>query len=184
MMTEKQKQTLTVGLVVAVLLAFILGYWFFMNVRADVARSREEQAKLTTEIADTKARLVEIDNFLKNRGELQKMLDEVNKAKRRLPSDPQAIEFLAILTDSLNKTGVGVSEVTPQAQVSRSMYTEIPYLIKGSARYHEFGQFLNLIECHPERFMRVSGFRLLKNDKRPSIHPMEARIQTFMFKES
>jgi Tfp pilus assembly protein PilO len=184
MMTEKQKQTLTVGVIMAVLLAVILAYWFFMSVRVEVAKSRETQDKLRAEIQATNERLAEIDSFLKNRGQLEQMLAEVNKAKRRLPSDPQAIEFLAILTDSLNKTGVSVSEVTPQPPVNRSMYTEIPYLIKGSARYHEFGQFLNLIECHPERFMRVSAFRLLKNDKRPSIHPMEARIQTFMFKES
>jgi len=184
MMTEKQKQTLTVGLLVAALVAFVLGYWFAVNVQADVKAARAKQAELAKEIADSKARIAEIETFLKNRGELEKMLEEVNRAKRRLPSDAQAIEFLAVLTDSLNKTGVSVSEVTPQPQVPRSMYTEIPYLIKGSARYHEFGQFLNLIECHPDRFMRVSTFRFLKNDKRPSIHPMEARIQTFMFKES
>ncbi len=183
-MNEKQKQALTVGLIFSVLLAFIVGYWYFMNVRDTVEKSRAEQTKIAAEIKSQKARLNEIEVFMANKDELEEMLLRVEKAKHRLPDDPEAIEFLAILTDSLNKTGVSVIEVSPRNHIPRALYVEIPYFIKGSARYHEFGQLLNLIECNPERFMRVSTFKMFKNDKRPSIHPIEVQIATFMFKES
>ncbi len=183
-MNEKQKQALTVGLIFAVLLGFIIGYWYMMSVRETIERSIKKQEELAAEIKSNEARLKEIRDFMENKDELEEMLARVEKAKRRLPDDPEAIEFLAILTDSLNKTGVSVSEVSPRDPINRTMYVEIPYFIKGSARYHEFGQLLNLIECHPDRFMRVSTFKMFKNDQRPSIHPVEAQIATFMFKES
>ncbi len=182
MFTEKQKQALTVGLIFAVLLGVVVGYYYFMVASKAVASSKKKQATLTAEIDKNQKELDNINDFLADTAEQERLRVKVESAKRRLPNDPEAIEFLSILQDSLKKTGVSFTRVAPLSPINRYMYRELPYEIKGAARYHEFGQFLNLIECHPDRFMRVTRFTIQKNDKRPSIHPIEVGISTFMFK--
>ncbi|MDK2970362.1 MAG: Pilus assembly protein PilO [Candidatus Sumerlaeota bacterium] len=179
--TEKQKQVLIVGLLFCgILLAFTI-YFQFMFFKADVAAAKKDAAKKETEIANLEKDIRQMREFINNDEELARLQERVEIAKKRLPSDPQAIQFLELLRDSLQKTNVSFSRIEKESTVTRSMYNEIPYVVKGSARYHEFGQFINLIECHPERFLRVSEFTLDNNNNRPTIHPMNVRISTFMF---
>jgi Tfp pilus assembly protein PilO len=73
-----------------------------------------------------------------------------------------------------------VKPVSPQ---NRVQYTEIPYTIEAHGRYHEIGQFLTLIEQNPQRFMRLRNFTAENNLERPSIHPVQMEISTFMFNQ-
>ncbi|MBX3730155.1 MAG: type 4a pilus biogenesis protein PilO [Candidatus Sumerlaeia bacterium] len=179
--TEKQKQVLTVGLLLCgVLLIFTL-YFQFMFFKEAVEEARKAQTAASAEITKLNGDIKRMQDFIRNDEELKRLQARVEVAKRRLPSDPQAIQFLEVLRDSLQKTNVSFTRIEKLATVNRRLYEEIPYRVRGAARYHEFGQFINLIECHPERFMRVSEFTLDNNDARPTIHPMNIRISTFMF---
>lgn len=181
MMTEKNKQALTIGVIVGILLAGLVAYYYFMMVRPEVIASQKRQDGLKVEIKKNQDRLAELNAYLADKNERERLVAELEAAKRRLPSDPEAIEFLDILRTSLTRTGVTFTYVGQKPMVSRGLYREIPYDVRASARYHEFGQFLNLIECHPDRFMRINAFTVTKNDKRPSIHPISVGISTFMF---
>lgn len=185
MLTEKNKQALIVGGVIAVLLGFLVGYYYFASLGPQLASNQRMIDKAKT---DTTAAQTEIDRFKKflaNKEERDAMQKRVEEAKRRLPSSERGDEFLGLLRDGMRKTGVNVTFINPpSAPIPRTTYNELVFDIKGSARYHEFGQFLNLIECHPQRFMRVRSFAITKNDKRPSIHPIEVSIATFLFRES
>ncbi|RMH29774.1 MAG: hypothetical protein D6691_02160, partial [Candidatus Hydrogenedentota bacterium] len=89
--------------------------------------------------------------------------------------------FFQALSKVLQVTRVDYTELEPLKEVSRSAYVEIPYRIKGTARYHDFGHFLNLIEDNPDRFMRVRTFTIENRDDRPSVHPVTIELATFMF---
>lgn len=180
-LTEKQKQVLVLGLVFCgILLGFTL-YFQIMFFSKDVANAKTETDKKQAEIKTLQAEIDKMNAFIRNDAELRQLEEKVAFAKKRLPSDPQAIQFMELLRDSLQKTNVGFTRIERTNPIVRTLYQEIPYLVKGSARYHEFGQFLNLIECHPERFLRVSEFTLDNSTNRPTVHPMNVKISTFMF---
>lgn len=180
MLTEKNKQALIVGVVLGALLLFLIGYFYFISVKPALAAGVKARAKLTTDVEALEKQMKAMQELINDKEKLADMERVVATARKRLPNDEQAIEFLGILRDSLAKTGVSQNMISKEKTLKRSVYSEIPYKIKGSARYHEFGQFVNLIECNPERFMRVTDFKLSNNNKRPSIHPMDVGISTFM----
>jgi len=181
-LSDKEKNALAAGLILAVMLIAVLIYFHFFFFKPAIVAREKEIAKARTEIAAKKKELAEMQAFLKNQAEVEQMEQQLRRAAERLPTQPAPIEFLEELRSTLEETGVKQSRVEPRKVSSRDLYTEIPYLIQGSARYHEFGQFLNLIECNPRRFMRVSGFDLRNNDARPTIHPVSVNISTFMFR--
>lgn len=181
MMTEQQKQVLLAGLIFAVLLLFLVGYFYFISVRPAIAKNEAEIKKATTELATKRTELQSINRLLENDDLLADLMETVEASKKRLPETDEPLEFLRLLRESLQRTGASQSKVARANKVDRALYTEIPYNVTGLARFHEFGQFINLVECNPERFMRVSTFTLANNQNRPSIHPMTIAITTFIF---
>lgn len=183
MFTEKQKQALIAGLIGAAFLLFLVIY---MNMTFFTAQKNAGIRNLNTankQIKDYTAEIAKMDKFLNDETERQKLDEVVSNAKRRLPTNPEAIEFIDIIREGARRTGISFSSITPISIRDRGSYREIPYQVKGTSRYHEFGQFLNLIECHPDRFMRVNSFTIENNTSRPSIHPVTVEISTFMFEE-
>lgn len=183
-LTETQKQVLVIGVIVGFVAIFAVIYVQFMVFSDRKTESQEWIERAQGEIRTVRDELRTMQRFMENESERAELEARVDSARRRLPSDPQAQQFLEILRDTLVNTGVSFSYLSPESTVRRSMYDEIPYSIRGNARYHEFGQFINIIECHPERFMRVTGFTLRNDARRPSVHPMEVGISTFMFRGS
>lgn len=180
-LNEKQRQALTAGLILAAAALLLTGYFYFFNFKPARETAQKEWTRTEATIATLKKDIQMMEDFASNRAEMERLMAQVEQARRRLPSDPEAVQFLQVLRDSLRKTGVGFTRVAQGRLVNRSLYSEIPYSIKGSARYHELGQFINLIECNPERFMRVNRIVMTNDYRRPSIHPVEVGISTFMF---
>lgn len=180
-MTERNKQILIAGLIFAFLLMGVVIYYYFMAVSPAIKRNSAQVVDLDKKIAEANKELSEIEALIADTETLAQLQEQVERAKRLLPENEEALEFLGILRESLRRTGVSQSNIRKLKAADRTLYREIPYLVSGEARYHEFGQFVNLIECNPERFMRVNTFTLRNNDSRPSIHPMEIGISTFMF---
>jgi Tfp pilus assembly protein PilO len=79
----------------------------------------------------------------------------------------------------LHNTGVDYDAVRPLPDRRRQLFTEMPYLIDSNAAFHEFGQFLNLIEENPNRFMRVSHIDVTNSREHPTVHPANLEITTF-----
>lgn len=183
MFTEKQKQALIAGLLGAVVLFGIFFYLNMMFFTEQKSNATKALNKANTDIKTYNKELADINKFLENEEERKKLDEIVSAARRRLPDNPEAIEFIDIIRESARRTGISFSSITPIAIRDRVSYREIPYQIRGNSRYHEFGQFLNLVECHPERFMRINNFMLTNDPARPSIHPVNVEISTFMFQE-
>lgn len=183
-LTEKEKNVLTAGLVLAGMFVVIFAYLHLMFFKTQVTSDTRKINDLKKETAALEKEYVSMTAFLQNRREVEAMRNQLAAATRKLPSEPESIEFLKELRASLERTGMAQTRVTPKPFVPRALYTEIPYEVQGSARYHEFGQFLNLIECNPRRFMRVNSFDVRNSTERPTIHPITVGISTFMFNRS
>src|SRR5690606_32569750 len=114
-----EKQILTAGLILAALLAGLVGYWYFMIAAPSMKTNLDKQTKLRADIKKSQDRMKTIEAVLADETKYTQMVEEMEIAKRRLPSDPEALEFLQILTDCLNKTAVDVSTVRPSKKVRR-----------------------------------------------------------------
>lgn len=180
-LSEKEKNVLTAGLILAGMFLFIFGYLHFFFFNSHIESNNRQIEEFRKKTLEKDKELAAMKEVVRKQDEVASMNERLKRVTAKLPSTPQAIEFLEELRASLERTGVRQTRVAPKPYVSRTLYTEIPYEVQGSARYHEFGQFLNIIECNPRRFMRINSIDIRENPARPSIHPVTVGISTFMF---
>ena len=178
---DQAKKTLSVGLFIAVIMGVGFGWWHFSILKLHYKRNETTKTNLNGEIKKMNDTMKEIRAAEAQRDQIEQMRKVVLAASERLPSTPDAPGFLQELINILRITGVQPQRVDPLEKHATVLYTDIPYKIECQGRYHEFGQFLNLIEENQTRFMRVKTFTIKNNDKRPSIHPVTVNISTFMF---
>jgi type IV pilus assembly protein PilO len=149
----------------------------------EIKKNNRKRTELKKEIDKDKKEFEKMRLMVEQEDKVKADLAIVEEAIKRLPSRKDRFNFFIELSDVLQLTGVKYSRITPKKAIGKNFYTELPYEIKCLARYHEFGQFLNMIEQNPNRFMRVKSF-VVRNDKdRPSLHPVTLSLATFMFNQ-
>ena len=180
-MTPQEKDVVKAGLILAVVLFGAVVYYYFYIVMEQQKRDKESIAVIDKDIKALKDEDRKITIAFANIDELKRKAEYLKLIERKLPDRADSQGFYQALTKILEVTNVSYSELVPKKQEVRSVYTEIPYEVNCRARYHDFGQFLNLIEENPDRFMRVKTFTIDNDDARPSVHPTKVDIGTFMF---
>lgn len=182
-LTAQQKDAIKAGFILAfVLLAGVGAYWWKF-AQPEVAKAKETIVTLDTEIGSLNKQISQMDDAASNLEKLkekQKLLEEV---AAKLPSTVAPQEFYRALEEILKITRVSYAELSQLPLLERAVYTEIPYQIVGSGRYHDFGQFLNLVEENPNRLMRIKTFVIENDDSRPSVHPLKVQLATFKFNQ-
>lgn len=182
-LTDKQKTLLMLMVFGGIVGLIVVGYFHFMIGRGMVNKYARQAEEVRGEVADLEDQLDSIKALLSQKEEIQAQAEMIEKVTRRLPSSPDAPGFLGALVMSLATTGIIQEEVVPDSTATRALYTEIPYTVNAHGYYHAVGQFLTLIEQNPDRFMRIKKFKMSNNLERPSIHPIEMEIATFMFNQ-
>jgi Tfp pilus assembly protein PilO len=179
--TEKQKsQMLIIGFFGLAVIALVAWY-HLMFARPKIEELGRQRATVQRQITQKVAELEEIRALLAQREQLEQRRRMISRVMRRLPSTPDAPGFLVSLVEVLRQTGIIQRLVKPEATRNRVDYTEIPYSVSAFGRYHELGQFLTLVEQNPDRFMRLRTMKVTNTIARPSIHPVDLEITTFMF---
>lgn len=182
-LTEKNKQALIVGGILGGMILIIVLYFAFLYVMPGVSKANSEVAKLEQQIARQEKQIDDFETKLADQEAQRAIKEQFARIEQRLPSDQDPIEIFDLLNSYFEGSEVGFTYLEPGALTKRGVFTEFPFTIRGSARYHEFGQLVNLVECNPDRLMHVTSFELSNNPNRPSIHPMEIGIATFTFNE-
>ena len=182
-MSEIDKKSLQIGVFLAVIIGLFVLWYFYYIQRPLINRHNNERKELQTEIDKQNKQLAEMKKMIAESDKVKRDLALVEKAALRLPDSPEVFKFIKELSDILQLTGVKYSKINVQSRIVRTLYTELPYEISCLARYHEFGQFLNMIEQNPNRFMRVKYFTVRNDKDRPSLHPVTLGVATFMFNQ-
>ncbi len=180
-LTEQQKQALIAGLILGTAILIVLILVGFMFVFDEVRQARNDVERLRTQIRQDQQSLRRIQNFLDDDETYRQVEEAFARVESRLPADQDPFDTFETLRGYFEGTAVAFTRIEPRSSADRGRFTEYPFTIRGSARYHEFGQLVNLIECDPNRLMHVTDFRLQNSDRRPSLHPMEVGIVTFSF---
>ncbi len=181
--SDTDKKILQIGIFLAVLIAVILLYYMWGIQRPQIKAHEKQRNKLKAEVDDLQDRYAEMLRMVNQIDKVKKDLGIVKEAAKRLPGSRDRFNFFVELSDLLQLTGVKYSKIVPKKESVKAYYTEIPYEIRCLARYHEFGQFVNMMEQNPRRFMRVKYFTIGNDKNRPSMHPITLGVATFMFNE-
>lgn len=182
-LTEKNKQALLVGGILGGAILVILIYFWMVQINPKITNYNKQSDALVSKNKANQEKLSKYKALLADKSKKQKLEADFALIASRLPNNQDPIQIFDILRGYFEGTDVQFTYLEPKAQVNRGRFMEYPFIIRGTARYHEFGQLLNLIECNPERLMRVTAFKFSNNDKRPSLHPMEVGISSFTFNE-
>jgi len=182
-LTSQQKKALIAILVLGV--AFLAMAWWYWTI---LGKGIVEQKNV--QIDKTRDKIRRLDAQLEEIRELERMKDKfaeieakLDQISRRLPPSPEAPEFFNALNEALRSTGIETRKIAPDKLNPLDRFTEIPYIIEAFGRYHEIGQFLTLVEENPQRFMRVKTLTIKNDENRPSLHPVDVGLATFMFSE-
>jgi Tfp pilus assembly protein PilO len=180
-MSPKTKQPLLLISIFGGTVLLIILYYHFALSAPKIKGMNTEREKVETKTKNDKAELDRFRAFIKDEVARAEVYAAFERISTRLPSNQDPVEVFELLREYFEETDVEFTYLEPGKATNRVKYMEFPFKIRGSARYHEFGQFVNLIECNPRRLMHVNSFNLTNNDTRPSIHPMEVGISTFGF---
>jgi Tfp pilus assembly protein PilO len=146
-----------------------------VKVNKAAVKRHDDAYRLEKESLDKmKSMVSDKDRLLSRKALLEKVV-------AKLPSNTDPSGFFQALEGILRITRMESEQLDRTPERASDEYTEIPYRIISRARYHDFGQFLNLIEENPTRLMRVKTFIVENDDSRPSIHPVNVQVATFMF---
>ncbi|MFW6304132.1 MAG: type 4a pilus biogenesis protein PilO [Candidatus Sumerlaeota bacterium] len=185
-MKSEQKNALIVLLVFGIIAVGACAYvWlFYPGVQGMIQDARTKEREAEEQARSYQMKLNEIKAFreIMESPEYQLVKERVEELEKRLPTTQQANLFYEALTDALLVTGVTNTLLERQEIKEHSVrYEEIPYKLEAIARYHQFGQFLNIVEENPDRFMRVKSLVLSTDDEDPTLHPIDVQIATFRF---
>lgn len=183
-LTAEQKKTFLMVVILGVLgLGASLWYWFVFGAgEVDLA-----QKQLEASVAEKRAFQAKLDEFEKFQkeveapGKYEELKAQLTAMESRLPKTEEAFGFIEALDEILRKTGVSNERLEKEKTNPEIRYTEIPYSIKAVGRFHEFGQFLDLVENNDKRFMRLKTLKITDDSKRPTLHPIEVEIATYSF---
>lgn len=180
--TPQQRDTVKAGAILAAVL-FAGAYAFHAYyIQPELKATTAKTTKLIAEIKELDARLTEMKNAAKNLAALRQKQELLARVAAKLPSTVAPEETFRALEEIFQVTRVDYTQLTPLPLAERETYSEIPYRLTGRGRYHDFGQFLNMVEENSKRLMRVKTFTVENDDTRPSIHPLTIELATFKFK--
>jgi Tfp pilus assembly protein PilO len=180
-LTVQQRDAVKAGSILAIVLLGGAYFFYAYYIQPDIKATQDRIEKVQTEIRSLDARIREMDEAANNLEALKLKQEYLRQVAAKLPSSIGSQEFYNALIEILGTTRVDYSTLTQGALAERTVYTEIPYQIAGKGRFHDFGQFLNMVEENPIRLMRVKTFVVENDDRRPSVHPITVELATFMF---
>ncbi|MFP4381626.1 MAG: type 4a pilus biogenesis protein PilO [Candidatus Sumerlaeia bacterium] len=182
-LTPEDKKKLTSIIAIGLLGLGVIAYLYWMFGSSSIAQAETNIKKGKEKIEQLEKELAAIKQFneLKGTPEYNMAMQRIEKASKRLPKTTRAQDFYKALQDILEQTGItNIVTMMPENVEVYNTFAEIPYKIDMDARFHAFGYFLNMVEENPKRFMRVKTFKISNNPLRPSLHPIDVTIASFM----
>ncbi|MGH7354994.1 MAG: type 4a pilus biogenesis protein PilO, partial [Candidatus Rokuibacteriota bacterium] len=143
---------------VALLVAIVAGGYYLLisPVDARIAQLRTKNAALQTELAQSRAAVAELDTFRRELEQLQKRLAAL---KEKLPQERETPGLYKALSESAQKTGLGVSLFQPREAKPRDYVNELPITLQAEGGYHQVAQFFELVARLP-RVVNVTEIKL------------------------
>jgi type IV pilus assembly protein PilO len=138
------------------LLALIVGghYWFVYQGQAEeLDRQKKALAKLEEELQEKQEIAGNLSMFKKKVEFLQQKLEE---KKKNLPDDANMDQLLKTLNELSEKSDIRILKFTPQPEVRKNFYAEIPVKMEIQGNYHEITTFFDKV-AKEDRIINITS---------------------------
>ena len=164
---QKTPITHKVALVAFLIVAMGAGHYFliYQDQAKEVKKLDRQLATLETELQEKQEIAGNLSRFRKRVEFLQQKLEE---KKKNLPDNANLDQLLKTLNELSEKSDMRIVKFTPQSEVRRNFYAEIPVKMEIEGNYHEIATFFDKVSKE-ERIINISGIVLgkpeMKNGK-------------------
>jgi len=180
-LSDTDKKTLQTTLIGGVVVLLGLLYYVWAVVNPQVAGYDKSIRDLNDQMEVKQEELKDVKKWEERKGEITAIVQQLGEKVKRLPQTTDPSEFLRILRECVQLTNLTDIRIDRPKPILMGAYDELPYMITCRARYHDLGQFLTLIEQHPQQILRVKTFEISNDAKRPSRHRVTLQLATFVF---
>ena len=132
------------GIVAGLVVLFAGGYWYFFysDMQDEEAHLEQDRVRLEKEKHDYEKRKQE---YLAFRNEVNALLEEQKELLRQLPKEADIEQFIEIVQQQIELTGLQKTDWTREAAVPVEMYVKIPIKLSLLGTYHQINHFFKQI---------------------------------------
>lgn len=137
----------TGAIVLLCIAALGAGYWFDTQHQLqalDEARAKEVELKQSFEIKQGK-----VANLEAYKQQMVDMKASFGTMLRQLPSKAEVADLLVDISQTGLASGLQFELFSPQAEVARDFYAELPITIRVTGSYHQLGNFVSGVAALP-----------------------------------
>ncbi len=169
------------GGVAGILVAIVLGYWFFFyqDARAGLVQYRTSAQELQRKLTNIRAVANNAGVFEQEVAALER---ELEVALRQLPNRKQFEDLLQDITTAGKKVGVTIKSIQREAEIVHDFYVEVPFKLELEGTYHNIAMFFERVSKLP-RIVNVGSMTVaVVGDRRGEKQlRVEGKATTFRF---
>lgn len=167
---------------IVLVLAFVavlgLGYKFLITDQlAELERKEQEEQELRTEFSAKQARAANLDAY---KAQLEEMRRSFGAMLRQLPGETEIDTLLTDISQAGLATGLQQELFSPQNEVKREFYAEVPIQIRLTGNYHQFGEFASAVAALP-RIVTLHDIRITRKDAKAENLTMDVIAKTYRY---
>ena len=157
---QKTPMAQKVAMLGFLIVAMGAGYYFLVHkdLEKDITKLDRQLATLETELQEKQEIAGNLSKFRKRVEFLQQKLEE---KKKNLPDDANLDQLLKTLNELSEKSDMRIVKFTPQAEVKKQFYAEIPVQLEIQGNYHEIATFFDKVSKE-ERIVNITNIELGK----------------------
>jgi type IV pilus assembly protein PilO len=154
------------------------GYWFHIkNLQTSLVNVGNEENTLRNDL-ETKAVLAA--NLEAYRAQMMEMEDSFGELLRQLPSRTEVPGLLEDITFTGLGSGLDFSSISPENEVAREFYIELPITISVSGSYHDFGAFVSGV-ASLDRIVTLHDFEISTTGENRNELRMDITARTYRY---
>jgi len=164
------------------IILFGLFYFIYYKPKTNELNSlKTEREKLENEVRDLrlkKQRLDKIEARIETLNETLKELEVI------LPQKEEIHDILGRIQQLANDSRITITKFTPQKEIDKEFYDELPYLISTTGNYHNLAIFFDRLRRFPRLFY-IDNFSIKTSSRQSESTTISANstAKTFIFRE-
>lgn len=179
-MTKEEKQWVFVTVMFGLIILVAFYFLYFQKSTKDYQALIKNRDSVKAEVDKYNQMLN--DPQLKAR--IDDMRAQIGQFEERLPSEKEIPSLLVFLKEAADSAGIQYVTIVSKPLTQAQYYTEVPFDVILTGKYHNIGKVINQIENH-KRLMRVDDVDLTGGDKAATKnkHQLKFQLTTYVFNE-
>lgn len=123
------------------------GYHFVIkDLQTELEKAQAREPELKQEFETKQKRAANLNAY---KAQLEEMRRSFGNMLRQLPSEAEVDDLVVDISQTVSANGLEQHLLEPKAEIQKDFYAELPYKIRVTGTYHEFGLFASDVAALP-----------------------------------